>query len=124
MASTGSKCGKGCQSFAESKFCLRHQIDQSKVGLVFLFFGHHLAHLHSTKMVLGRTFYNTIVKKNSVFVATIFASAFAFEVAFDTTTTKVWDNLNKGVSTLNISFIHGACGFSQPVEPFQPSKLQ
>jgi ubiquinol-cytochrome c reductase subunit 9 len=50
-------------------------------------------------MSLANTFYNTLVKKNSVFVATIFASAFAFEVAFDTTSTKVWDNLNKGVST-------------------------
>ncbi|KAI8577418.1 hypothetical protein K450DRAFT_252332 [Umbelopsis ramanniana AG] len=47
-------------------------------------------------MSLANTFYNTLVKKNSVFVATIFASAFAFEVAFDTTSTRVWDSLNKG----------------------------
>ncbi|KAG2188579.1 hypothetical protein INT44_001334 [Umbelopsis vinacea] len=47
-------------------------------------------------MSLANTFYNTLVKKNSVFVATIFGSAFAFEVAFDTTSTKVWDSFNKG----------------------------
>ncbi|KAG2184570.1 hypothetical protein INT43_000479 [Umbelopsis isabellina] len=46
--------------------------------------------------MLGRTFYNTLVKKNSVFIATIFGTAFAFEVAFDTTSTRVWDNFNKG----------------------------
>lgn len=47
---------------------------------------------------LSRTIYNTIFKKNSVFVTTIFAGAIAFEVGFDTLADKVWDNLNKGVS--------------------------
>ncbi|GAA5809271.1 hypothetical protein MFLAVUS_002677 [Mucor flavus] len=45
---------------------------------------------------LTRTIYNTIFKKNSVFVATIFTGAIAFEVAFDSTCDKVWDNYNKG----------------------------
>lgn len=48
---------------------------------------------------LTRTIYNTFFKKNSVFVTSIFAGAIAFEVAFDSTSTKVWDHLNKGVST-------------------------
>lgn len=61
--------------------------------------------ISTTKMALARTFYNTFVKKNSVFVTTIFVSAFAFEVAFDTTTSKVWDNLNKGVSARHFSFL-------------------
>ncbi|KAF7725349.1 hypothetical protein EC973_009689 [Apophysomyces ossiformis] len=44
----------------------------------------------------SRTVYNTIFKKNSVFVTTIFASALVFQVGFDTVTNKVWDDLNKG----------------------------
>jgi ubiquinol-cytochrome c reductase subunit 9 len=61
--------------------------------------------IFTTKMALARTFYNTFVKKNSVFMTTIFVSAFAFEVAFDTTTSRVWDNLNKGVSARLFSFL-------------------
>ncbi|KAI8072626.1 cytochrome b-c1 complex subunit 9 [Gongronella butleri] len=45
---------------------------------------------------LTRTVYNTIFKRNSVFVTTIFVGAIGFEVAFDSTTDKIWDNLNKG----------------------------
>ncbi|KAI9474151.1 MAG: cytochrome b-c1 complex subunit 9 [Benjaminiella poitrasii] len=43
-----------------------------------------------------RTIYNTLFKKNSMFVTSIFAGAIAFEVCFDSVTSKVWDNLNKG----------------------------
>ncbi|KAI8980250.1 ubiquinol-cytochrome C reductase [Pilobolus umbonatus] len=46
---------------------------------------------------LTRTIYNTIFKKNSVFITTIFAGAIAFEVGFDTATSKLWDSVNKGV---------------------------
>lgn len=81
-----------------TEICLRHQFRLLCSGC-YLFWSHSLALPPSTKMSLANTFYNTLVKKNSVFVATIFATAFAFEVAFDTTSTKVWDNLNKGVST-------------------------
>ncbi|KAI9300747.1 cytochrome b-c1 complex subunit 9 [Cunninghamella echinulata] len=45
---------------------------------------------------ITRTIYNTVFKKNSVFVTSIFVSAIAFEVAYDSTTSKIWDNLNKG----------------------------
>ncbi|ORX63178.1 ubiquinol-cytochrome C reductase [Hesseltinella vesiculosa] len=45
---------------------------------------------------LTRTIYNTIFKRNSVFVTTVFAGALAFEVVYDSTTDKIWDNLNKG----------------------------
>lgn len=48
---------------------------------------------------LTRTIYNTVFKKNSVFVTSIFAGALAFEVVYDSTTDKIWDNLNKGVSS-------------------------
>ncbi|KAI0080712.1 ubiquinol-cytochrome C reductase UQCRX/QCR9-like protein [Panus rudis PR-1116 ss-1] len=45
---------------------------------------------------LANTFYNTIVKRNSVFVTTIFAGAFAFGVSFDVAVTSFWDRWNKG----------------------------
>ncbi|KAI0723027.1 ubiquinol-cytochrome C reductase [Earliella scabrosa] len=45
---------------------------------------------------LANIFYNTIVKRNSVFVPTIFAGAFAFSIGFDVGVTKFWDTWNKG----------------------------
>ncbi|KAF8427449.1 cytochrome b-c1 complex subunit 9 [Tirmania nivea] len=47
-------------------------------------------------MALAQSFYNIFIKRNYVFVGTIFASAFAFEVIFDKTTDKIWDHINKG----------------------------
>jgi ubiquinol-cytochrome c reductase subunit 9 len=60
--------------------------------------------------------YSTFVKRNFTFLGVIFASAFAFEMyvqtpretgtknrlltdnsAFDITTDRIWDNINKGV---------------------------
>ncbi|KAG6331035.1 hypothetical protein ID866_8056, partial [Astraeus odoratus] len=41
-------------------------------------------------------FYNAIAKRNSVFVSTIFAGAFAFGIGFDVAVTKFWDNWNQG----------------------------
>lgn len=49
-------------------------------------------------MPVARTVYNTIFKKNSVFITTMFAGAIGFEMAFDTASNKIWDDLNKGVS--------------------------
>ncbi|PSS16918.1 hypothetical protein M430DRAFT_141437 [Amorphotheca resinae ATCC 22711] len=45
---------------------------------------------------LARPLYNTFVKRNFTFLGVIFASAFAFEIAFDITTDRIWDNINKG----------------------------
>ncbi|OCH95975.1 ubiquinol-cytochrome C reductase UQCRX/QCR9-like protein [Obba rivulosa] len=45
---------------------------------------------------IANTFYNSIVKRNSVFVSTIFAGAFAFSVGFDVAVTKFWDSWNRG----------------------------
>ncbi|RKO97886.1 hypothetical protein CXG81DRAFT_12385 [Caulochytrium protostelioides] len=36
------------------------------------------------------------VKRSSAFTASIVVSAFAFEVAFDTVTDRIWDTLNHG----------------------------
>jgi len=47
-------------------------------------------------MSLSTTFYNAIVKRNSVYVSTIFAGAFAFGVGFDLGISKFWDTWNRG----------------------------
>ncbi|KAI0347475.1 ubiquinol-cytochrome C reductase UQCRX/QCR9-like protein [Trametopsis cervina] len=47
-------------------------------------------------MGLANTFYNTLVKRNSVFVSSIFAASFAFGVGFDIGVTTIWDKWNQG----------------------------
>ncbi|RLL96361.1 hypothetical protein CFD26_104864 [Aspergillus turcosus] len=37
-----------------------------------------------------------LIHRNAVYLTAIFASAFAFEMAFDTTTNKIWDAMNRG----------------------------
>ncbi|GJJ75487.1 ubiquinol-cytochrome c reductase subunit 9 [Entomortierella parvispora] len=44
----------------------------------------------------ARLGYNTIVKRNSIFLTTIFVTAFAAEMAFDSVSDRIWDNINKG----------------------------
>ncbi|MCJ1238328.1 qcr9 subunit 9 of the ubiquinol cytochrome-c reductase complex [Varicellaria rhodocarpa] len=45
---------------------------------------------------IASSLYNTIFRKNPVFLAAVFTSAFAFEIAFDRTIEKYWDTRNKG----------------------------
>ncbi|KAI8878430.1 ubiquinol-cytochrome C reductase [Backusella circina FSU 941] len=45
---------------------------------------------------LTRTIYNGLFKKNSVFISSMFVGAIAFEMGYDTLSTKVWDSVNKG----------------------------
>ncbi|KIJ70489.1 hypothetical protein HYDPIDRAFT_35866 [Hydnomerulius pinastri MD-312] len=45
---------------------------------------------------LGSAFYNSIVRRNSVYVSTIFAGAFAFGVGFDVAIQSFWDKWNQG----------------------------
>ncbi|CAZ86555.1 unnamed protein product [Tuber melanosporum] len=47
-------------------------------------------------MSLSQSIYNTIFRRNYVFVGSVFAGAFAFEILFDQATDRVWDNLNRG----------------------------
>ncbi|KAF9652131.1 ubiquinol-cytochrome C reductase UQCRX/QCR9-like protein [Thelephora ganbajun] len=47
-------------------------------------------------MAFANTFYNTIARRNSVFVTSIFASTFGFTIAFDQGLDKFWDTWNKG----------------------------
>ena len=42
--------------------------------------------------------YSTLFKRNSIFVTTVFLSAFSFSIGFDLATTAYWDYHNKGVS--------------------------
>ncbi|KAF3389401.1 hypothetical protein F1880_003435 [Penicillium rolfsii] len=40
--------------------------------------------------------FRTIIRRNAVFLTTIFAGAFAFELSFDTVSNKIWDSWNAG----------------------------
>ncbi|CAG8510492.1 2407_t:CDS:2 [Ambispora leptoticha] len=51
---------------------------------------------NSTLNRFSRIAYQGIFRRNSVFLVGIFATAFTFELVFDTVADKVWDNLNKG----------------------------
>ncbi|RDW93753.1 cytochrome b-c1 complex subunit 9 [Aspergillus mulundensis] len=39
---------------------------------------------------------STLIRRNAVYLTSIFAGAFAFEVAYDTSTNKLWDTWNRG----------------------------
>ncbi|KAL4911065.1 hypothetical protein BDW74DRAFT_142367 [Aspergillus multicolor] len=45
---------------------------------------------------LATSIYQTLIRRNAVYLTAIFAGAFAFEVAFDTSTNKIWDTWNRG----------------------------
>ncbi|KAK0490733.1 cytochrome b-c1 complex subunit 9 [Armillaria novae-zelandiae] len=47
-------------------------------------------------MSFSATLYNTFFKRNSVYVATIFAGAFGFGIGFDTALDSFYDRWNKG----------------------------
>ncbi|PWN98091.1 putative QCR9-ubiquinol--cytochrome-c reductase subunit 9 [Tilletiopsis washingtonensis] len=47
-------------------------------------------------MALAQTVYQTVFKRNSVFVGTVFFGAFAFGIGFDTVSQKLWDSHNRG----------------------------
>ncbi|KUL85114.1 hypothetical protein ZTR_08294 [Talaromyces verruculosus] len=38
----------------------------------------------------------TLFQRNAVYLTSIFVGAFAFEVAFDTASNKIWDTMNRG----------------------------
>ncbi|KIK08555.1 hypothetical protein K443DRAFT_672570 [Laccaria amethystina LaAM-08-1] len=47
-------------------------------------------------MAFANSLYNAFFKRNSVFVTTVFAGAFAFGIGFDLGVTKFYDTWNKG----------------------------
>lgn len=54
--------------------------------------------------------YNTLFKRNSVYVSAIFLSAFGFSMGFDLATSAFWDARNRGVSLLS-----GSANDQQPL---------
>ncbi|KAF2227717.1 putative ubiquinol-cytochrome C reductase complex, subunit X [Elsinoe ampelina] len=50
------------------------------------------------------TLYNTLIKRNTIFLGTVFASAFALEIVFDTTSNKIWDAVNRGRQWKDIKY--------------------
>ncbi|KAI1390179.1 ubiquinol-cytochrome C reductase [Hypoxylon trugodes] len=47
-------------------------------------------------MAAARPFYNAFFRRNWQMLGVVFGSAFAFEMAYDSTMNRVWDNLNRG----------------------------
>ncbi|KAL4877571.1 ubiquinol-cytochrome C reductase [Aspergillus karnatakaensis] len=45
-----------------------------------------------------------LIRRNAVYLTSIFAGAFAFEIAFDTSTNKLWDTWNRGRQWKDIKF--------------------
>ncbi|KAF8626764.1 hypothetical protein AX15_004697 [Amanita polypyramis BW_CC] len=55
-------------------------------------------------MALASTFYNTVFKRNSVFVTTAFIGAFVFGVGYDLGVIAFWDRWNKGKQWKDIRY--------------------
>ncbi|KAL4784295.1 ubiquinol-cytochrome C reductase [Aspergillus varians] len=53
---------------------------------------------------LASSIYQTLFRRNAVYLTSIFVGAFAFEVAFDTSTNKVWDAFNRGRQWKDIKY--------------------
>ncbi|KJZ76632.1 hypothetical protein HIM_03968 [Hirsutella minnesotensis 3608] len=47
-------------------------------------------------MSLGSQIYSSIFKKNSAMLVAVFGAGFAFEMGFNSTMNKLWDNMNRG----------------------------
>ncbi|PKY03099.1 UQCRX/QCR9 like ubiquinol-cytochrome C reductase family protein [Aspergillus campestris IBT 28561] len=45
---------------------------------------------------IASAIYQGLIRRNAVYLTSIFAGAFAFELAFDTGSNKVWDTINRG----------------------------
>jgi len=44
----------------------------------------------------SKPLYNALIRRNSAFIATIFAAAFAFDLAFEEGMNSFWDRVNRG----------------------------
>ncbi|BCR92744.1 cytochrome b-c1 complex subunit 9 [Aspergillus chevalieri] len=45
---------------------------------------------------IAEVIYQSIIRKNAIFLTSIFTGAFAFEIAFDSASNKIWDTINRG----------------------------
>ncbi|KAL3478111.1 ubiquinol-cytochrome C reductase [Aspergillus californicus] len=48
--------------------------------------------------------YQTLIRRNAVYLTSIFAGAFAFEIAYDTSTNGIWDAFNRGRQWKDIKY--------------------
>lgn len=55
---------------------------------------------------LQQPVYSTLFKRNSIFVSTVFLTAFSFSIGFDLVTSSFWDYHNRGVSLFLFSVSH------------------
>ncbi|KAF4253105.1 hypothetical protein KXV22_004617 [Aspergillus fumigatus] len=49
-----------------------------------------------SKLHFNLSVWQGLIRRNAVYLTTIFAGAFAFELAFDTASNKIWDAMNRG----------------------------
>ncbi|ODA81957.1 hypothetical protein RJ55_00462 [Drechmeria coniospora] len=47
-------------------------------------------------MSIGSQLYSTIFRKNYAMLAVVFGAGFAFEMGFNSSMNKIWDNYNRG----------------------------
>ncbi|KAB8234969.1 UQCRX/QCR9 like ubiquinol-cytochrome C reductase family protein, partial [Aspergillus alliaceus] len=45
---------------------------------------------------IASALYQGLFRRNAVYLSAIFASAFAFEIAFDSGSNRIWDTMNSG----------------------------
>ncbi|ROW18169.1 hypothetical protein VPNG_00113 [Cytospora leucostoma] len=50
----------------------------------------------TVKMAGQTTLYNILFRNNYTMLGAVFAGAFAFQITWDLSTTRLWDNINKG----------------------------
>lgn len=69
----------------------------------------------------NRFIYNSLFRRNSVFLFGVFAGAFAFELAFDRAIDAFWDRNNKGVGARPLfyltSYLEAVEGYRAQVHP-------
>lgn len=65
---------------------------------IFLFSVENCVYFLLTKMGIARQAYNTLFRRSSTFMVTIFVGAFVFERVFDDGMDRLWERINQGVS--------------------------
>ncbi|KAL2827170.1 ubiquinol-cytochrome C reductase [Aspergillus cavernicola] len=53
---------------------------------------------------LATSIYQTLIRRNAVYLTSIFAGAFALEIAYDTSTNRIWDAFNRGRQWKDIKY--------------------
>ncbi|RAL01353.1 cytochrome b-c1 complex subunit 9 [Aspergillus ibericus CBS 121593] len=56
------------------------------------------------RLPFPRIFKRGLFRRNAVYLTSIFGAAFAFELAFDTASNKIWDSFNRGRQWKDIKY--------------------